>query len=60
MFIATHAARSGKLRRSGTYSRSLGHCWVYGAKSPKSCRSYGAWRGIWGGRYYKHGAPNGV
>jgi len=26
MFIATRAARSAKLRRSGRYSLSLGHC----------------------------------
>jgi hypothetical protein len=25
-----------------------------------SCRSYGAWLSIWLGRYYKHGAPNGL
>jgi hypothetical protein len=35
MFIATRAARSAKLRRSGMYSRSLGHCRrSVGAKIP--------------------------
>ena len=35
MFIATRAARSAKLRRSGMYSRSLGHCRrSLGAKIP--------------------------
>jgi hypothetical protein len=35
MFIATHAARSAKLRRSGMYSRSLGRCRrSMGAKIP--------------------------
>ena len=35
MFIATRAVRSAKLRRSGMYSRSLGHCRrSVGAKIP--------------------------
>jgi hypothetical protein len=56
MFIATRAARSAKLRRSGMYSLPE----VCGGQNPHLCRSYGAWAGIRGGRYYKHGAPNGA
>src|SRR6266403_1104381 len=57
MFIAAHAARSTKLRRSGTYSCSFA---LTEGRNPHPCRSYGACLGVRGGRYYKHGAPNGA
>ena len=37
MFIAIHAARSAKLRRSGISSHLLGHCrWPVGARIPNN------------------------
>ncbi|MEY2430273.1 MAG: hypothetical protein QOJ40_3158 [Verrucomicrobiota bacterium] len=61
MFIATRAARTAKLRRSGMCS-PLARIQreIRGDQTRIPCRSYGAWRDVWAGLYYKHGAPNGA